>query len=108
MKVSDKFATVNNKPQYKYCLHPRTTGFSHIFSEMNANGMVNCVQDVTVAYKGGAIPQTELLFLQGNSPDEIHFYVDKFRVDEVLAGGDRTEAVWLTERWQKKEAVLNR
>jgi len=75
---------------------------------MNINGMVNCIQDVTVAYKGGAIPQTELLFLKGNSPDEIHFYVDKFRIDEVLAGGEHSEAEWLNERWLLKEKVLTR
>lgn len=99
---SDKFAQANQLPQYRQVLHPRTTGFSHIFNEMNENKMLGCVHDVTVAYRG-TYPTNEKKFLMGELPEEIHFYIDKFSVAEVNAVGKEK---WLNDRWKLKEQVL--
>ena len=45
---------------------------------MHAKNIIDCVQDVTIAYRGGKIPENESDFLFGNLPHEIHFYLDKF------------------------------
>jgi hypothetical protein len=71
---------------------------------MNNNKSLDCVHDVTVAYKG-AIPENELRFLNGKLPTEIHFYIDKFSTSEVSQPG--IEA-WLNERWLVKEDFLQR
>ena len=61
---------------YRQVLHPRVTGFIHVFNEMNNQKMIDGVLDVTVAYRGGEIPETELKFLNGTLPDEILDRVD--------------------------------
>lgn len=99
---SDKFAKENSLPIYRQVLHPRTTGFCHVFNEMNENKMLDCVHDVTVAYRG-AFPDNEMRFLMGKLPEEIHFYIDKFSVAEVISGG---KEAWLTNRWRLKEDFL--
>ena len=77
--------------------------------------MIDCVQDVTVGYRGGKKPENESDFLFGNLPNEIHFYVDKFQASDLLietsqSKGKSTDLIleeWLTERWLRKEYFLN-
>ena len=126
-KKSDVFAAANSLPPYDYVLHPRVSGFSHVFGEMRRLDMIDCVQDVTIAYRGGHLPFGELDLLNGLFPHEVHFYVDKFVASDILkvdrerqpqghkAGIDRDnkddDAVlerWLCERWRLKEQLLER
>jgi len=83
-KRSDTFATNNNLEKFDYVLHPRTTGFNYIVKTMRENDTLDCIQDVTVAYHGGKVPESEFEFLKGNLPKEIHFYIDKFELNSVL------------------------
>jgi len=69
---------------------------------MNNNKSLDCVHDVTVAYKG-AIPENEVRLLKGKLPTEIHFYIDKFNTTEVSQPGID---IWLNERWRVKEEFL--
>lgn len=118
---SDQYANENGLELYQYVLHPRVTGFAHVYTEMNRCGILDSVQDVTVGYKGEGkcIPQTELDFLMGTLPEEIHFYIDNFGLQEVLPvenssdsedGSGRKEALasWLNIRWKRKESLLKR
>ncbi len=103
----------NNLKPLTQVIHPRTSGFTHIFNEMYKNNMIDCVQDVTVGYRGGKIPENESDFLFGNLPNEIHFYVDKFDSNLLMETNDSNESSkneclekWLNERWLRKEAFL--
>lgn len=118
-KKSDKFAEENNLSKYEQVLHPRITGFNHLFNEMKRNDTMQYIQDITIAYRGGIIPENEIDFLNGNLPHEIHFYIDKFDCDAILKNVDlsedgdnskRNKALedWLNERWTKKEAFLKK
>ena len=71
--------------------------------------MIDGVHDVTVAYRGGEIPETELKFLNGSLPEEIHFYLDKYHLDEIFEPNqidNKTLENWLNERWKSKEYFL--
>ena len=35
LEKSDKYALNNNLKPYRYVLHPRVTGFIHVFNQMN-------------------------------------------------------------------------
>ncbi len=110
---SDKFAETNKLKPYNQVLYPRVTGFTHVYNEMDKNGQIDCIQDVTVAYKGGNIPETEKDFISAKLPEEIHFFIDKFDCKALFdetEGENRNEKIenWLNERWRKKEEFLNK
>ena len=117
IEKSNKFALANSMKPMTHVLYPRTTGFVHIFNQMSKLDLIDCVQDVTVAYRGGKMPENESDFLFGNLPDEIHFYVEKFnsnlkieqKAKEINVDENTTKRKlenWLIERWNKKEVFL--
>ena len=80
---------------------------------------------MTVAYRGGKIPERELDFLNGNLPDEIHFYTDKFESNSLFQRVDINENLndmsedlnenkkkileeWVNQRWIIKEEFLKK
>ena len=108
---SNKFAADHNLAPYTQVLHPRVTGFIHVFNEMNRNKMIDCIHDVTVAYRGGEIPENELKFVSGALPDEIHFYIDVFEMEQIFENKDKLSndeclEKWLGARWKTKEEFL--
>ena len=116
LERSDRYAAEHGLPKYTQVLHPRTTGFVYIFNLLNAQRMLNHIDDVTVAYDGGVIPKTEVDLPLGNLPANIHFYMDTYDSEKLAGGGDggedgadardkRLEA-WLKDRWCVKEAML--
>lgn len=114
LKKSDKFAAANGLEPYSQVLYPRTTGFIHIFNEMKRLGSLKCVQDVTVAYRGEHLPVTELDFLSGKLPKEIHFYLDTIETNHIIQDPTATSSEekdkclekWLMDRWALKEKFL--
>ena len=71
--------------------------------------MIDSVHDITVAYRGGNIPENELKFLNGQLPDEIHFYFDIYNINDILSDNESNDLLlenWLNERWMKKENFL--
>ena len=77
--------------------------------------MIDCVQDVTVAYRGGHVPENELKFVKGHLPDEIHFFLESFGCEQIAAHSgpatlsqiaDKYLESWLLDRWSKKEDFL--
>lgn len=112
---SDKFAKTNHLEPYTQVLYPRVTGFSHVFNEMSKTNQLDCVQDVTVAYRG-CIPESEMAFLSNKLPREIHFYIEKFDTKEIVQGCDdnisetRDKLIesWLNDRWKRKEEFLKK
>jgi len=78
---------------------------------MNRNKMIDCVHDITVAYRGGEIPENELKFLNGLLPNEIHFYIDVFELNEIIEKDKPSDLClekWLGARWKIKEEFLTR
>lgn len=73
--------------------------------------MIDSVHDVTVAYRNGEIPESELMFLNGALPDEIHFYLDTFHLSDIFKSEQQVDdnqelENWLNERWSHKERFL--
>lgn len=71
--------------------------------------MIDSVHDITVAYRGGNIPEYELKFLNGQLPDEIHFYFDIYNINDIFSSNESNDLLlenWLNERWMKKENFL--
>lgn len=108
---SDKFAHENNLEPYNYVLYPRVTGFSYVFNEMKRNDMIDSVHDVTVGYTGD-YPFSEVDFVTGKIPEEIHFFIDKYKIDEIMdvtkTDEENKETLnnWLYKRWNAKEILL--
>ena len=117
-QTSDKFALKNKIEPYAQVLHPRVTGFIHVFEQMNRNKIIDSVQDVTIAYRGGYIPENELDFINGKLPKEIHFYIKRFTIDDVLNSNNNIQGLtllndviledWLKDRWRKKDDFLKK
>ena len=82
---SVKFALKNNLPKYNYVLHPRTTGFEFLIDEMRKKNpsQVSYVCDVTVGYPINVLQDEIELCKTGMFPREVHFHVEKFRIDEL-------------------------
>jgi len=100
---SDKFANANNLPLYKNVLHPRVTGFSHLYTEMKRNNMIEAINDVTIIYEDKT-PENESEFLKGEFPSRIHFLVDVTKLPSVPEGFNSEK--WLLEKWASKEQIL--
>lgn len=113
IEKSNKFADERNLPRYEYVIHPRVTGFNHIFDRMYKNEQIDCIHDVTVGYRGGKMPERETDFLAGNMPNEIHFYIDKFSCEKIFENkNDKSKSEileeWICDRWKKKEEFLKK
>ena len=131
MAKSNAFAALSGLSPYSHVLYPRVTGFAHVFARLRRNGRLDCIQDVSVAYRGGTIPENEAHFLNGQLPNEIHFFIDTFQIKSILAvdeaamadaeksddpsivtktaeARDETLKAWLNERWNAKEKLLEK
>lgn len=106
LEKSSSFAKINNLDEYLHCLHPRVTGFTYILDYMREHSMFDSIYDITVAYPRNLVTNELGLFLYG-CPKEIHFHVKKYTNEEIPIGIDES-AKWLSDVWEKKEALLHR
>ncbi|GFO48308.1 lysocardiolipin acyltransferase 1 [Plakobranchus ocellatus] len=106
IKRSNDFAEKNGLPKYEYVLHPRTTGFVHFVNEMKKGKIIDSVLDVTVGYPKSLI-QSELQALQGEYPEEIHFFVEDHPIN-TLPSSEEELGVWLKKLWERKEERLKK
>lgn len=102
---SQQFAKDNQLQVYNHVLHPRTKGFIKCMEELCKDNYLQSVVDITVAYTGN-IPQNERDIAAGRWPDEIHFDVKMFSVDELPINDEHQMEYWLQERWKVKEDIL--
>lgn len=63
-----------NFQKYEYVLHPRTTGFVFMATQLMEKNSLDAVYDVTLIYPD-VVPQTEKTLLSGHFPKEVkvHF-----------------------------------
>ncbi|KAH7730485.1 CRE-ACL-8 protein [Aphelenchoides avenae] len=111
VSISHTFADRNGLPRYDYLLHPRVTGFNYILNQMRKHNYIEYVYDVTVGYPRTIVESEIKLVKTGKFPDEVHFDVKRYKLEEVLGGRvDGTEEVdasrWLTDLWKSKEERL--
>ncbi|KAJ0183343.1 hypothetical protein K1T71_001319 [Dendrolimus kikuchii] len=101
---SDKFAVTNHLLQYKYVLHPRTTGWAALCTRLRQSGLTS-IYDVTIAYDNPA--QTEMDLMRGNIPTNIYFYFKRYPINQLPTeeAGLRS---WLNDRWREKENSLRK
>ncbi|CAD6193829.1 unnamed protein product [Caenorhabditis auriculariae] len=102
--LSHAYADKNNLPRYDYVLHPRTTGFAYLLEIMKRENYIKYVYDVSVAYRGEVIDTEAKLVKNGNFPEEVHFDLKRYSVEEI----DEDVSVWLQKLWSKKEEKLKR
>jgi lysocardiolipin and lysophospholipid acyltransferase len=102
---SDKFAAAHQLPEYNFVLHPRTTGFCYLVSELRAAGAIDSIHDITVGYPAGLI-QDESDLADGKMPKEVHFSIKRYPIDTVPTGEKDELSGWLNERWAEKETKL--
>lgn len=106
---SNDFAKREGRPQLKYLLLPRTTGFNASISSLRESSPV--IYDVTIAYRGykGSVPtqigDLSLLSLwstlRRRYPEEIHIRIKRYSMEEVLQ-----DASWLDKKWAEKDRIL--
>ena len=113
LKKSDAFALSHQVKPYTHVLHPRVTGFVHVFNQMYKNEMIDSIDDVTIGYVGDTkIPDTEIEFLSGCVPDEIHFFIRRYSIDQMINESDdealRNKSLenWLNKVWDAKNSFL--
>lgn len=105
IESSNKFARNNNLPEYKYCLHPRKTGFQVLLSNLLKQNQIEFIQDVTIGYPKGCIANEKTMIFQGEFPEEVHFHVEKYAVSEVPQDWEGL-GNWVENRFEAKEARL--
>lgn len=104
LSTSKKYANANNLEEYKYVLHPRTTGFIHMVNTLRQVCEIQAVHDVTVAYPK-SVAQGELDLLSGHVPEEVHFHIKRHGIEE-LPKDEEGLSDWCKQRWKEKEEML--
>ena len=100
---SNSYADQQGLPNYNYCLHPRTKGFTHIIGKMREVGL-DAIYDVTIGFPD-TLPKTEMDFLGGTTPRQIDFHI-KSHDDSEIPTDENELSKWCQERWQEKEELL--
>ncbi|KAL9952463.1 hypothetical protein ACROYT_G039725 [Oculina patagonica] len=103
---SDSYARKNNLPCYDFVLHPRVRGFTHCVEKLRP-GKLDAIYDVTVGYSENYCFEELDVLLKGKVPDEIHFHIQRYPIDELPQDSQGLEE-WCCERWKDKEERLKR
>ncbi|VDK43644.1 unnamed protein product [Anisakis simplex] len=105
--LSDVFAEKSGLPKYEYVIHPRTAGFTYLLQLMREDGYIKHIYDVTVGYPKGVVSNEMDLVRRGRYPEEVHFNVRKYDINEIPADAGMA-AEWLNKIWLEKEERLKR
>ncbi|ELU17930.1 hypothetical protein CAPTEDRAFT_172905 [Capitella teleta] len=104
LSYSDRFAAKNGLQPYKFCLHPRTTGFVHLVQQMQCNKHLDAIYDISIAYPD-TFPQNEPDLILGEFPSEVHFHIKRHEASSLPSSPDDL-AAWCAAIWRQKEEVL--
>jgi len=102
---SKRFAQKRGLAEYEHVLHPRTRGFTAIWSKMRKALDARAVWDMTIGYVGFQGGAGEGEFLAGQWPREVHVHINRFAASS-LPTGDHELETWLNTRWAAKEGAL--
>lgn len=102
-KRSDEYAKENDLPCFRYCFHPRTTGFNYIMNILREGGL-DAVYDISVGYPD-VLPKTEIDAWNGIYPKEVNFHIRSYE-DKDIPKDEEGMKDWLKSRWQEKEDRL--
>ncbi|KRZ70682.1 Lysocardiolipin acyltransferase 1 [Trichinella papuae] len=128
---SDNFAISNGMQPLEHLLQPRTTGVVYLISELceslfmlvyvyllqycfvdvfvffsSKGGALDSIYDVTVAYPDH-LAESETDFVKGNSPEEVHYHIKRYDVNEPCFPRDQKSlAKWVYGLWEEKEQRL--
>ncbi|KRZ70681.1 Lysocardiolipin acyltransferase 1 [Trichinella papuae] len=103
---SDNFAISNGMQPLEHLLQPRTTGVVYLISELCERGALDSIYDVTVAYPDH-LAESETDFVKGNSPEEVHYHIKRYDVNEPCFPRDQKSlAKWVYGLWEEKEQRL--
>jgi lysocardiolipin and lysophospholipid acyltransferase len=86
---SNAYAAKNNLPEYKYVLHPKSTGFFVSLQAMRHHG--GCVHDISVAYKDrieGERPNEKALMLGLSCVFILYYFYNICYFDWILCDFD--------------------
>ena len=103
---SDNYAKKNDLPLYDYVLHPRVRGFTHCVEKLRQGNKIDAIYDVTVGYSENYCFE-ELDIIKGKIPDEIHFHIQRFSIDELPVDSQGLKH-WCSKRWSEKEERLSK
>ena len=103
---SDNYAKKNDLPLYDYVLHPRVRGFTHCVEKLRQGNKIDAIYDVTVGYSENYCFE-ELDIIKGKIPDEIHFHIQRFSIDELPVDSQGLDH-WCSKRWSEKEERLSK
>ncbi|KAK0412944.1 hypothetical protein QR680_006496 [Steinernema hermaphroditum] len=104
LEKSRKWEEKLNLERFDYVLHPRVKGFVLMVQKMRQLGSIKFVYDVTLAYSD-VIVESELEIFKGNTPKDIRYEVEKFRIEDLPESDEGLEE-WLNGRWKVKEQCL--
>lgn len=93
IRKSNTYAAKHNLPEYKYVLHPKSTGFFVSLQAMRHHE--GSVHDITVAFKDkidGERPGEKALML-GQFPTEIHIVAERFEFNQIPEEKDALDKV---------------
>jgi hypothetical protein len=97
------FAEKNGLPRLTNVLLPRTKGFTFITDKIRP--VLDCVYDVTIAYKGGPAYIRHALMDGEFQTRAVHMHVQRIPVAD-LPQGEQALKQWLLERFKQKDALL--
>ena len=112
LERSAKYASKNNLPTYRHVLHPRTTGFYEMFTNLQTSGQLNSVYDVTMLYED-YIPNerpSEKSLLAGRFPKAVHIYSQRYSMEYFNQRNIKNQkdvSEWLSNRFNEKELKLS-
>ncbi|KAI6646154.1 Lysocardiolipin acyltransferase 1-like [Oopsacas minuta] len=95
-----QYADKKNMTQLYYTLQPRLKGFKLVVEMMRKRG-INALYDITMGYPKD-ISKTELDFVKGHTPQEVHCHIQCFDGDEIPAGEEEL-GMWCQELWRMKD-----
>ncbi|XP_044746008.1 uncharacterized protein LOC123307670 [Coccinella septempunctata] len=101
---SDVYARKNNLQKYDYLLHPRTTGFAYLSSQLLKQNCLDAVYDLTLVYPD-VVPQTEKHLVQGKFPKHVKLHIKRYP-SQTLPKSEEDLKKFLDVIWKEKEAAL--
>ncbi|KAI6187031.1 PlsC domain-containing protein [Aphelenchoides besseyi] len=102
---SRDYAKKYNLPVLNNVLYPRSSGFTHLISEMRKKNYIRYVYDVTVAYPAEIVQNETDMILKGRLSRNVHYHIRKYEIDDLPSDEDGLGR-WLLTVWAEKEKRL--